>query len=93
MPSENQICEQLPLAQSSQIVNQIRTIAAKQAGCELEVVTVDSYLVEDLGMDSLDVAEFTMQLEETFDIEISEDQMEGGLTIANVSRTVTVMIA
>lgn len=36
-------------------------------------VTPDTHLHEDLALDSLDVVEVTMSLEETFDIELPQD--------------------
>ncbi len=41
-----------------------------------EEVTLDTHLVDDLEMDSLDVVEFSMMIEEEFDIEIPDSISE-----------------
>ena len=52
--------------------------------CAVEVLQVDSASVtmeanfaDDLDADSLDLVEFVMALEEEFDIEVAEEELEG----------------
>ena len=45
----------------------------------------DSTLFKDLGMDSLDATEMIMEIEEEFNISISEDEVEGLLIAGNVA--------
>ena len=45
-------------------------------------------LVEDLGFDSLDTIDFRMALEERFDIEISDEDADGLVTIGDVVKLV-----
>ena len=47
-------------------------------------VTMDSKIVEDLGADSLDIVELVMALEETFSIEVSDDESKELITVGNV---------
>jgi acyl carrier protein len=56
-----------------QIETEVNRIAAEQAGVPLDAVTPESRLVEDLEYDSLDVNEVVMNIEDTFDIKVSDE--------------------
>ncbi|MEM7410669.1 MAG: acyl carrier protein [Myxococcota bacterium] len=73
---------------SDAIEAQVRTILAQQLGLELAEVIPEANILDDLGADSLDVVEMVMSLEEAFDIEVPDDQIEGMRTIADVERYV-----
>jgi len=44
-------------------------------------VTVEASFADDLGADSLDLVELVMALEETFDIEVAEDELKDIRTV------------
>ena len=44
-------------------------------------VTPDASFADDLGADSLDLVELVMALEETFDIEVGEDELKDIATV------------
>ena len=44
-------------------------------------ITKDARFAEDLDADSLDLVELVMALEETFDVEVNESELEGIETI------------
>lgn len=48
-----------------------------------EDVTMDTTFVDDLGADSLDVFQIIMGIEETFDIEIENDDAEKIVTVGD----------
>ncbi len=50
----------------------VRRLVAEQLGLEVDDVTPEASFTDDLGADSLDLAELFMFLEEEFDIEIPE---------------------
>lgn len=58
------------------IEKRVKEIIAEQLGLGIEEVSNESSYVDDLGADSLDVVELVMALEEEFDIEISDDELE-----------------
>jgi acyl carrier protein len=60
---------------------------------ELSEVRPDASILDDLGADSLDVVEMVMSLEESFDIEVPDEDIEGLRTVADVERYVTRAIA
>ena len=47
-------------------------------------IQLDSRFVDDLGADSLDLVELIMEMEEEFDIEIPDDDLEQLQTVQNV---------
>jgi acyl carrier protein len=53
-----------------------REIIAKQLGVKMDVIKMDAYFTDDLGADSLDTVELIMAFEDTFGVEIPEDEAE-----------------
>lgn len=54
----------------------VREVIAKQLGVNVAEVTEESSFVDDLGADSLDTVELVMAFEETFGIEIPDEDAE-----------------
>lgn len=52
------------------IIEKVRAILAGQLDLEEDDITLDSSLVDDLGVDSLDLVDLVMNLEDEFDTEI-----------------------
>ena len=52
------------------VFEKVKEIIVSQLGVDEDEVTLDSYFVDDLGADSLDMVEFVMVLEEEFNIEV-----------------------
>ena len=71
----------------------VRNIVAEQLGVDLAEVTPDARILDDLGADSLDVVEMVMSIEEAFDIEVPDQDVEELRTIADVERYVTRAVA
>jgi len=67
----------------------VRNIVAEQLGVDVAEVTPDARILDDLGADSLDVVEMVMSLEEAFDIEVPDQDVEELRTVADVERYVT----
>jgi len=75
------------------MVERIRTLVASQLGVDAAEVTEDASILEDLGADSLDVVELVMALEETFDIEVPDEDVESMRTVGDVERYVSQRLA
>lgn len=73
----------------SDLETRIRAIVADQLGVDLTEVTPDASILDDLGADSLDVVELVMAIEEAFDIEVPDEEVERMRTIGDVERYVT----
>lgn len=58
------------------LAEQLRGLLADHLGVDEEEITKDAKIVDDLGADSLDCVEITMALEETYAIEISDEDAE-----------------
>lgn len=54
-----------------------------ERGIEGDKVTPEADLVRDLGLDSLDTVEVTMGLEERFNVEIPEEELEDVSTVGD----------
>ncbi len=63
------------------IEEKIGRIIVDQLGVEASEVTGSASFVDDLGADSLDRAELVMAFEETFEIEISDQDAEKIVTV------------
>lgn len=66
----------------------IRGLVAEQLGVDLAEVTAQARILDDLGADSLDVVELMMSLEDAFDIEVPDEEVEGMRTIADIAQYV-----
>lgn len=59
----------------------VRRIAADVAGVKVECVSPNSSLELDLSFDSLDKVDFAMKLEETYELEIPDDEAAAVKTV------------
>lgn len=65
----------------------IKEIIAEQLGLDdLEDITMDSSLVDDLEADSLDAVEIIMALEDEYDIEIPDEEAENFKSIGDICK-------
>ena len=61
----------------------VSALVAEQLGVSAEEAVPDAAFIDDLGADSLDIVELVMAMEETFEIEISDEDAEKIHTIGN----------
>ena len=59
----------------SMIFEKVKEIIVNQLEIEPEKVTLESYFIDDLDADSLDVMELIMQFESVFEIEVDEETL------------------
>ncbi len=64
--------------------DKIKNIIIDKLGVEENKITADANFINDLGADSLDQVELIMQLEEEFNIEISDEEAESLTTVGKV---------
>ncbi len=65
-----------------QIAAKVTDILVNKLGLQESEVTPDANLTKDLGIDSLDYAELTMEFEQVFDIRIPDSDAEKLTTIS-----------
>ena len=58
------------------VEERVINIVAEQMGVDKAQVTAETSFVNDLGADSLDTVELVMELEDEFDISISDEDAE-----------------
>ena len=59
----------------------VKKIISQQLGVPESDVKPEASFVNDLGADSLDTVELVMALEEEFNVEVPEDEIEGVKTV------------
>lgn len=66
------------------VFEKIRQILCDQLDIEESEVTMESNIAEDLGADSLDVVDLIMSIEDEFEIEVPDDNVESIKTVGDV---------
>lgn len=66
------------------VFDTVKALISEQLGIEVDNITEASYIQEDLGADSLDIVDLIMAIEDEFDVEIPEDQVENIKTIGDI---------
>ncbi|KHL82809.1 acyl carrier protein [Helicobacter pylori] len=64
----------------------MQAVIAEQLEIDASQVTPEAKFVKDLGVDSLDILELIMALEERFGIEIPDEQAEKIVNVGDVMR-------
>lgn len=78
---------------SEALNDRIRGLVCEQLGVDAAELRSESDILDDLGADSLDVVELVMAIEETFDIEVPDEDAEGMRTLGDVERYVSARVA
>ena len=75
------------------IFEQVKKILCDQLDLEEEQVTEDSEVIDDLGADSLDIVDLVMTLEEEFDTEIPDEDIENLKTVGDIVKYIEDRVA
>ncbi len=67
------------------VYEKIKKMLADQLDANADDMTMDTRIGDDLGADSLDVVELLMAIEEEFEVEIPDDEIENLKTIGDVT--------
>lgn len=65
------------------VEEKIKDIIVRQLGVEADSVVNNAKFIEDLGADSLDIVELVMAMEESFGIDIPDEEAENIRTVAD----------
>ena len=75
------------------VFEKVKDILVDQLDVEEGVVTMEASIADDLGADSLDVVGLVMSLEDEFDIEIPDEEIENIKTVGDVVKYIEDNIA
>ena len=80
-------------AGAASVQDRIRALVAEQLGVDVADVAPTAAILDDLGADSLDVVELVMSLEDVFDIEVPDEEVDGMRTVADIHQYVIEHVA
>lgn len=63
------------------VLEKVKAILAEQFDVDEDKITVDTDLQEDLGADSLDVVDLLMSIEDEFEVEVPDEEIENIKTV------------
>ncbi|GKH48704.1 MULTISPECIES: acyl carrier protein [Anaerotruncus] len=66
------------------VFEKVRELLVDQLDVEEDVVTMEANIQSDLGADSLDIVDLVMSLEEEFDCEIPDEEIENIKTVGDI---------
>lgn len=75
------------------IFEHVKKILCDQLDLEEEQVNEDSEVIDDLGADSLDIVDLVMTLEEEFDTEIPDEDIENLKTVGDIVKYIEDRVA
>lgn len=65
------------------VLDKIKELLADQLEVEIDEITPETNVIDDLGADSLDIAEFIVNIEDEYNIVISEDELQDIVTVGS----------
>ena len=63
------------------VLEKVKAILSEQFDVEEDTITTDTSIADDLGADSMDVVDLLMSIEDEFEIEIPDDEIENIKTV------------
>ena len=66
------------------VLEKVKEILAEQFDVEEDKITADTDLQEDLGADSLDVVDLLMSIEDEFEVEVPDEEIENIKTVGSL---------
>lgn len=66
------------------VLEKVKAILAEQFDVEEDKITADTDLQEDLGTDSLDVVDLLMSIEDEFEVEVPDEEIENIKTVGSL---------
>ncbi len=66
------------------VFDKIKKILVDQLDADEDAVTMEASITDDLGADSLDIADIVMSIEEEFDVEVPDDQLQNIKVVGDI---------
>ncbi|MEX2587696.1 MAG: acyl carrier protein [Actinomycetota bacterium] len=67
------------------VVTALKEVLVEKLQVEADTITEDANLFDDLGLDSIDLMTVVMAIEERFNIEVPDDELEDVTTIGQAA--------
>lgn len=64
------------------VFEKVKAILSEQFDVEEDSITMESSITDDLGADSLDVVDLLMSIEDEFEVEVPDSEVENIKTVA-----------
>ena len=68
------------------VLEKVKKILSEQFDVDEDSITQETKIEEDLGADSLDVVDLLMSIEDEFEIEIPDEDIEGVKTVGEMEK-------
>ena len=72
-------------------LEKIKSIISEQFSISEDDITVDTVLMEDLDADSLDLIDLAMSLEDCFEVEVPDEELEKFKTVGDIVKYIEEM--
>lgn len=69
---------------AANVFDKVKEILCDQLDVDEDAVTLDASIIDDLGADSLDIVDLVMSLEDEFETEIPDEEVEGIRTVGDI---------
>ena len=66
------------------VLEKVKAILSEQFDVEEDSITADTSIADDLGADSLDVVDLLMSIEDEFEIEVPDDEIDNIKTVGEL---------
>ena len=66
------------------VFDKVKELIAEQLDADADSIVASANIQDDLGADSLDVVDLVMSIEESFDIEIPDEEVENIKTVGDI---------
>lgn len=72
--------------ETKEMLEMIKEILSKQLRVDIDTITEDTNIMEDLGADSLDIVEMLMSIEQEQGITIPDEEIANFKTVGDIAR-------
>ncbi len=72
-------------------LEKIKNIISEQFGIPADDITKDTVILEDLDADSLDLIDLAMSLEDCFEVEVPDEELENFKTVGDIVKYIEEM--
>lgn len=66
------------------VFEKVKAILSEQFDVEEDSITMESSITDDLGVDSLDVVDLLMSIEDEFEVEVPDSEVENIKTVGDL---------